>query len=286
MRQCDLGSSSMAEIVRGAGASAVGNPIVLATGDSDSSAPSEAMPEARAILDSPKILHWYSQNYDGVPAGGRISPLPIGNDFHTISEKPFWGMGVSSPREQERLLNSTAAALRPRKERIPRIYVDFAWQGAYATRPLPGAKIASNRGEIVQMLLRSKQCFFQSNPLPRLDLWRKMGEYAFVFSPHGNGLDCHRTWEALSLGHIVIAPSSSLDSLYTGLPVVCVDRFDDITDEKLDHWLREFEGVAGDHKKLTSRYWSDRMRSRAQADETAGKVLHRFDIGGICVGSA
>ena len=218
-----------------------------------------------------------------------MSPLPIGNDFHTISERPCWGMEISSPQDQELLLKSTLADLRPRNERIPGIYVDFAWQGAYVTRSLPGARVALNRGEIVKSLLSNKLCFFQSRSVPRLDLWRTRGKYAFVVSPHGNGLDCHRTWEALSLGHIVIVPSSSLDSLYTGLPVVCVDRFDDIPDQKLEHWLHKFHNIPAGREKLTNSYWVNKMSRQNYASpfvhqgSPSGTTLHRIAIGRILI---
>ena len=60
------------------------NRFILVTGDSDSCVPSEMMPEAREILASSNLLHWYAQNYDGTFAPERISCLPIGIDFHTI----------------------------------------------------------------------------------------------------------------------------------------------------------------------------------------------------------
>ena len=44
-------------------------------------------------------------------------------------------------------------------------------------------------------------------------------------SPQGNGLDCHRTWEALILKTIPIVRTSSLDPLYEGLPVVVVHEW-------------------------------------------------------------
>jgi hypothetical protein len=85
----------------------------------------------------------------------------------------------------------------------------------------------------------------------------------FVLSPHGNGLDCHRTWEALALGHIVVTPSSSLDTLYEGLPVVTIGSYDEITAENLDEWRRRFAGASSEHPKLNSRYWVEAMRGEA-----------------------
>lgn len=56
--------------------------------------------------------------------------------------------------------------------------------------------------------------------LHRKELWRKSGDCAFVLSPHGVGLDRHRTSEALSCNHIVPLPSSPQDKLHEGLPAI------------------------------------------------------------------
>ena len=104
---------------------------------------------------------------------------------------------------------------------------------------------------------------FQTTKVRRIDLWREKARYAFVVSPHGNGLDCHRTWESLVLGNIVIVKRSSLDPLYEGLPVVIVDDWSEITAESLARWHTEhapaFERPEV-QERLTNRYWIAHMR--------------------------
>ncbi|HJX83225.1 MAG TPA: hypothetical protein VJ723_02640, partial [Candidatus Angelobacter sp.] len=80
-------------------------------------------------------------------------------------------------------------------------------------------------------------------------------------SPHGLGLDCHRTWEALALGHIVLVPASSVDSLYGGLPVVSLQNWNEVTSSNLNKWLLQSQGICGTHEKLKSDYWVARMRA-------------------------
>ena len=50
----------------------------------------------------------------------------------------------------------------------------------------------------------------------------------YAHSPPGHGLDCHRTWEALSLGCIVLVQASPLDGLFAHwqLPVVSLAGLD------------------------------------------------------------
>mmetsp|Transcript_79867 Transcript_79867/g.248998 ORF Transcript_79867/g.248998 Transcript_79867/m.248998 type:complete len:98 (+) Transcript_79867:3-296(+) len=65
-----------------------------------------------------------------------------------------------------------------------------------------------------------------------------MSHYAFLFSPVGNGFDCHRTWEALVLGCIVIAQDNPVVREFTGrsLPIVLAADAASITTADLDRW--------------------------------------------------
>lgn len=244
--------------------------FILVTGDSDSCVPSELTSEARAVLESPQVVHWYTQNYDGSMAPGRISPIPIGIDLHMLSEKPVWGEDISSPLRQEQTLESIRKSLPSLGNRTQRVYVDFAWQRGFDLlhhrrfQPLKGTTFHEDRRRLGRKLRKNELVYCQTGAVPRNEMWRKRGEYAFVLSPHGMGLDCHRTWEALALGHIVLVPSSSLDALYTDLPVIPLRSWGDITLENLEKWLRLFGEFDGVHPKLKSSYWVNRMRSIAE----------------------
>jgi len=66
-------------------------------------------------------------------------------------------------------------------------------------------------------------------------------EYPFVISAAGNGLDCHRTWELLYLGSIVVTKTSPLDRLFDGLPVVIVEDWNEVGDKgNLAKWLQQY----------------------------------------------
>jgi len=230
--------------------------FVLVTGDSDTSVPSEAMLETQAILKYPNIVHWYAQNCDCPKFGGRMSPMPIGIDFHTLSERRLWGENISPSRQQELVLQSIRKGLPPLRERIRKVYIDFAWQPV-------GFRLSVRRQEAVEKLRTNECVYVQRGPLRRSKMWRTRGEYAFVLSPHGVGLDCHRTWEALALGHIVLVPSSPLDSLYAGLPVIPIKDWNEITPQKLDTWLSHNLACKIGEEKLKTRYWISKMRSTA-----------------------
>jgi hypothetical protein len=233
--------------------------FVLVTGDTDSSLPSDAPKIAAALLDSPHMLRWYTQNFDGSRPESRISPIPIGLDLHTRSERPAWGEAVATPAEQEAELEAIARTLPPLAERVPAIYVDFGW----STDPRPprsGARLSQPRNWIVAVLRSHPLVVCQDTRLPRAEVWRRRGRYAFSLSPHGNGLDCHRTWEGLVLGQVVLVPSSSLDPLFEGVTAFPFAGWEDLTSDNLARWLDMACRLAHPAPALTSEHWITRMR--------------------------
>lgn len=51
----------------------------------------------------------------------------------------------------------------------------------------------------------------------------------FCVSPNGNGIDCHRTWEALYVGTIPIVTRSVLTNQHTDLPMVVLDDWSEFS---------------------------------------------------------
>jgi hypothetical protein len=80
-------------------------------------------------------------------------------------------------------------------------------------------------------------------------------------SPHGNGLDCHRTWEALALGCIVIVKTSGLDPLHIGLPVLIVKEWSEICKELLEETIQKFQKKPFNYSKMTLDYWVNKIKS-------------------------
>jgi hypothetical protein len=212
-------------------------------------------------------VHWFTQNYDGTAGASKISPLPIGIDFHMLAQNPAWGENISTPRQQEQILRLVRDALPKLPDRLPKVYLDFAWQKGWGLRsfrrfhPLHGTSFRESRRKVAKIMRGNQSVVAQPGPLSRTAMWQARGAYAFVLSPHGVGLDCHRTWEALALGHIVLVPSSSLDDMFEGLPVIPLKSWADLTPENLCKWHSHFSTLHVAGEKLTSRYWIDKMRA-------------------------
>ena len=109
------------------------------------------------------------------------------------------------------------------------------------------------------------------------DFLMRLGRHRFVLSPRGNGLDAHRTWEALLVGSIPIVRTSALNPLYEGLPVLIVDQWADVTPTL----LRDFYGNVSlrrplyRYEKLFADYWIGKFgvqRERCLAAERAKRA--------------
>jgi hypothetical protein len=239
--------------------------FILVTGDADTSVPSEVRFIADELVRDTRLIHWFAQNCDSSAFVDRISPIPIGIDFHTLSERPFWGEEIRSLKEQENELLSIRRGLLPIEERSKKLYADFAFQ------PPRCLSFMDRRALLAQ--LREDILIRQHKFMPRSIMWRRRGRYAFVVSPHGFGLDCHRTWEALALGHVVIVPQSPLDTLFDGLNVIAIKDWDKITQQDLDDWLPRYADDSQEiQPPLTSHFWVSKMRALAHM-KRSGAIL-------------
>ena len=231
--------------------------FALLTGDEDWSIPG-SFAQSQALLDSPKLIYWFSQNLDSGAVHPKLRVLPIGLDFHTISNGPRWGHERATPAEQEAELEELVARMPPNAARLPKAHADFHFNKR------KDMVWGDDRDSVQRALRDNASVVFQQSKLKRIELWREKTRYAFVVSPHGNGLDCHRTWESLVLGNIPIVKRSSIDPLYEGLPVVIVDDWREITPENLARWHAAHQDAFArpeTQHRLTNDYWLGRARA-------------------------
>jgi hypothetical protein len=92
-------------------------------------------------------------------------------------------------------------------------------------------------------------------------IYERNREYPFWLSPRGNGIDCHRTWEALYLDIIPIVWNSSLNVLYENLPVVIINDYKEVNEKFLYEKLNEIsrkklsKEKIYQYEKLRNAYW-------------------------------
>jgi len=220
--------------------------IVLVSGDCDETISEDILSshEFLEFIEQDKIIHWFSQNC--TIHHPKISQIPIGLDYHTLAKKDSsWGP-KATPVEQEASLKAIQKRSVPFYKRKAQCYSNFHLNN--------NGKFGSERHLAIKEIPENV-VFYEPKKLSRDESWRVQSEYAFVISPPGNGLDCHRTWEALCLGCIPIVKSSFLNPLYRDLPVLIVNSWSDITSTKLEAVIDEFRNKSFNFDKLQLSYW-------------------------------
>lgn len=242
----------------------VTEPFVLVVNDGDESFPSNCGVEfdVEALLQNDLVLHVFAQNNDYKGKSAKVSPIPIGIDFHSAAYKKSCQWGINgSPRQQENELKKMLAIFAPTAKRLKRAFVDFQHSDTMHGAFQRYKEFGEDRREIFQRLLKTGLIDY-AGYMNRVDLWKRKGKYAFSISPPGNGLDCHRTWEDLVLGCIVIVKTSPINSLFKGLPVVIVQDWSEVTADNLEKWLLQYGDAFTNpsyREKLTNRYWISQM---------------------------
>ena len=226
--------------------------FVLVSGDCDETVPYDIFSseeELRLFLNHSFLLHWFCQNL--VLDHNKMTRMPIGLDYHTMTTKTIWGNLISS-YDQEICLQSIKQSSRPFWDRQHTAYGNFHF--------LTTTRYGYDRKDAIQNL-NSSLVFYEPTRITRENTWKRQIDYAFVISPHGNGYDCHRLWEALVLGCIPIVKTSPIDSLYDGLPVLIVKQWSDVTQILLDTTIEQFRHKSFQYEKLTLSFWMDKIRS-------------------------
>jgi hypothetical protein len=227
---------------------------ILVSGDCDETVPNDLFvsnEDFEKFVNSPNLIHWFSQNCVEL-SHPKLSQIPIGLDYHTMAERDHeWG-NKTTPLDQEKLLKTVASKAKPLDQRIPQAYANFHF--------LMTTKFGSDRVDAINQVPKDL-VYYEPNKIKRLNTWVTQSKYAFVISPHGNGLDCHRTWEALALGCIPIVKTSLLDPLFEELPVLIVKQWSDLTQELLDSTIKEYSTKEFNLEKVKLNYWIKKINS-------------------------
>lgn len=81
----------------------------------------------------------------------------------------------------------------------------------------------------------------------------------FVLCPEGNGIDTHRVWESLYLGSIPIVKRNVHFSSFDELPIIMVDDWSEITQDRLNEWWEDFDLNNFNLEKMRINYWKRRL---------------------------
>jgi len=218
-------------------------PLILITTDGDRSVPSSYKTSTvKKLLESPKIKLWFTQNYDGSIKHQKLKHIPIGFDLHTRQ----WLVG-NSVYDKISFITSQSS-----KPKIRKVLCD-----AHLTISHP------ERSKMIKTIKNNKDIVFIHERKPFVEIIELYGTHEFIISPRGNGIDCHRTWESILAGCIVITRTSTLDEMFISnkLPVVIIQEWSELNNDlpqKLEKWSREYSHLTSSQiviPKLLFGYW-------------------------------
>jgi hypothetical protein len=136
-----------------------------------------------------------------------VVPIPLGMENRYLQKN---GVIKHFPKTRESLLKSI-------EERSIGIFASFNIQTNLMERQ-----------QAADSVMRFGHEFNQSRIHPR-EFRMMLANSLFVVSPPGNGIDCHRTWEAIYFGAIPVVKREKLaESIYNELPIHVVDDWSEI----------------------------------------------------------
>lgn len=94
-----------------------------------------------------------------------------------------------------------------------------------------------------------------------MDFFSDLTKSKFIFSPEGNGIDCHRHYEAILFKGIPIVEDNSLImEKYEGLPVLYTHDYSEIDEAYLDSKYNEMLDQTYDFGKLFLKYYDEEVK--------------------------
>jgi hypothetical protein len=193
-----------------------------------------------SIADHPMVLRWFAQNC--VLEHPKVVPISIGLEDR-------WRHNSGEVSDFRRLARGNRPVL-------PRIAFGFTL-GTNLEKRIP----------CYSALMRCDSADELPQPMNG-SLYRKtVKKYMLVASPPGNGLDCHRTWEAIYMHAVPLVEDNYMNRRFRdeGLPLILVDSWDELRGWSearvraayeaawaeadpgagfLDHWNARFQAAA------------------------------------------
>ena len=206
--------------------------------------------DARRYSDLPDFKHWFAQNKD--LNDDRIIPVPIGleNMKLRVSRAAQRGIFSSEVRGalQKSLLIDKINSLQINKTGL--CYMNFNI-GTYPTE----------RQQVWDRFL-NKEWITPTSNLTMEKFYFDIASHKFVISPRGNGVDCHRTWEALYLRTIPIVRTSIHMDGFKVLPILFVNSWDELTYNRLQDFYDKVQSQDFNLNKMKISYWKQTINEK------------------------
>lgn len=215
-----------------------------------------------SVLNNPLLIRWFSINVDDFHP--KLTPIPIGLPKHipfivNNNESPYMGWVIPFT------ISHVSSFLQSKNINLKQNLTDCRKSKLLYTRmTLENSTNCYHDKEGIRTkaveILPKNNFTIDSSLIPWEQYIDELIQYKFCLSLPGKGLDCYRTWEALTLGVIpIVLRTKHMDSIYNDLPVVIVDDLNEITQEMLNEKFNYISHNIDTYKmiKLSSSYWID-----------------------------
>jgi hypothetical protein len=187
-----------------------------------------------------------------------LNQSPIGDIIYAVNATMFSKRLIPIPIGLENLrLYNNGIISRYRKlsqniPSIPKIFYSFSLHTNATTRTFYSNKLKKYDYAIGYKRLDNNSYLME------------MSKFMFCFSPPGNGIDCHRTWESIAINVIPICLKSPLIEYFVslGLPIWMIEDFSEIIDIQLHSSLEnKYIEIMSNSNKESSYidYWKMRI---------------------------
>lgn len=185
-------------------------------------------PASNFSLNRPKcVKKWFAINLEN--SNDNTVSIPLG------TKTPF-GRAYHESQYEIEWLESNLVDLKSIKKDKTKVYCNWTITNL-------------NRMNIIENL---NVDYHHSHNLSFKDYCRDMAKYQFVISPPGNGLDNHRTWEALYMGCYPIVIKNKMYDSWKDLPILQVNNYSEINQEMLESFFEKKYNL----EKLNTNYWT------------------------------
>jgi len=204
--------------------------------------------ENRFNLRPKSLKMWYAQNK--VYESDLLKAIPIGLENMTLRVNPTSQFGRFSSQPTHGLkkalyINELA---QEKREHTNLVYLNIN----------PNT-FPSERTHVLNTFWGKEWATSQTG-LSWMDYYQQIASHKFVFSPRGNGTDCHRTWEALYLRTIPIVKKSSSMNEFKNLPILFIDDWEEVNYNFLCDKYEEMSSKLFDLSDMKMTSWGKRIR--------------------------
>jgi hypothetical protein len=115
--------------------------------------------------------------------------------------------------------------------------------------------------ESIKLMLEENGIKFQKS-VAAVDYYKQLSKYKFVVSPEGNGIDCHRHYEALMAGCIpIVEEHPGIREKYRGCPIIFTRDYSEITPEYLENVYDSMMRETYDFSRLFMSSYSEKEQT-------------------------